>query len=76
MAKSTFCKKDQIIIFFTVRLSEKKAQIGYTYEDSTVTEPDEQMEKENEDDSENSESEEDEVIPDIGAFLQTVNTSF
>uniref|UniRef100_A0A673J6M1 CLK4-associating serine/arginine rich protein-like n=1 Tax=Sinocyclocheilus rhinocerous TaxID=307959 RepID=A0A673J6M1_9TELE len=47
------------------KLAEKKAQIGYTYEDSTVTEPDEQMEKGNEDDSENSESEEDEVIPDI-----------
>uniref|UniRef100_A0A671RV86 CLK4-associating serine/arginine rich protein-like n=1 Tax=Sinocyclocheilus anshuiensis TaxID=1608454 RepID=A0A671RV86_9TELE len=47
------------------KLTEKKAQIGYTYEDSTVTEPDEQMEKGNEDDSENSESEEDEVIPDI-----------
>ncbi len=75
MAKSTFCKKDHIIIFFTVRLAEKKAQIGYTYEDSTVTEPDEQMEKGNEDDSENSESEEDEVIPDIGAFPQTLNTS-
>uniref|UniRef100_A0A9J8B0V0 CLK4-associating serine/arginine rich protein n=1 Tax=Cyprinus carpio carpio TaxID=630221 RepID=A0A9J8B0V0_CYPCA len=47
------------------KLAEKKAQIGYTYEDSTVTEADEQMEKGNEDDSENSESEEDEVIPDI-----------
>uniref|UniRef100_A0A8C1JK38 CLK4-associating serine/arginine rich protein n=1 Tax=Cyprinus carpio TaxID=7962 RepID=A0A8C1JK38_CYPCA len=47
------------------KLAEKKAQIGYTYEDTTVTEPDEQMEKGNEDDSENSESEEDEVIPDI-----------
>lgn len=54
------------LIFFFVRLAEKKAQIGYTYEDSTVTEPDEQTEKGNEDDSENSESEEDEVIPDIG----------
>uniref|UniRef100_A0A673H1T0 CLK4-associating serine/arginine rich protein-like n=1 Tax=Sinocyclocheilus rhinocerous TaxID=307959 RepID=A0A673H1T0_9TELE len=47
------------------KLAEKKAQIGYTYEDTTVTEPDEQMEKGSEDDSENSESEEDEVIPDI-----------
>ena len=40
------------------RLAEKKATIGYTYEDSTVTEP--------EPNSENSESEEDEGIPDIG----------
>ncbi|KAA0714859.1 CLK4-associating serine/arginine rich protein [Triplophysa tibetana] len=47
------------------KLGEKKAQIGYTYEDSTVTEPDANAEKEDEDDSENSESEEDEVIPDI-----------
>jgi len=31
-------------MFFS-RLSEKKAQIGYTYEDSTVTEPDEEAEK-------------------------------
>lgn len=53
-------------MIFSFRLAEKKAQIGYTYEDSTVTEPDEQTEKGNEDDSENSESEEDEVIPDIG----------
>lgn len=53
-------------MFFSVRLSEKKAQIGYTYEDSTVTEPDEETEKGNEEDSENSDSEEDEVIPDIG----------
>ena len=48
------------------RLAEKKATIGYTYEDSTVTEPDGQSEKGEEDDSENSESEEDEGIPDIG----------
>ncbi|TRY98485.1 hypothetical protein DNTS_012365 [Danionella cerebrum] len=47
------------------KLSEKKAQIGYTYDDSTVTEPDEPTKKGNEDDSENSESEEDEIIPDI-----------
>lgn len=47
------------------RLAEKKATIGYTYEDSTVMEPDLQSDKE-EDDSENSESEEDEGIPDIG----------
>lgn len=56
-------------MFLSVRLAEKKAQIGYTYEDSTVTEPDAKAEKETEDDSENSESEEDEVIPDIGSFF-------
>ena len=49
-----------------LRLAEKKAQIGYTYEDSTVTESDAPSEKGDEDNSENSESEEDEVIPDIG----------
>lgn len=47
------------------RLAEKKATIGYTYEDSTVTEPDPESDKD-EDNSENSESEEDEGIPDIG----------
>uniref|UniRef100_A0AAR2KP26 Suppressor of white apricot N-terminal domain-containing protein n=1 Tax=Pygocentrus nattereri TaxID=42514 RepID=A0AAR2KP26_PYGNA len=47
------------------KLAEKKAQIGYTYEDSTVTESDAPSEKGDEDNSENSESEEDEVIPDI-----------
>lgn len=47
------------------RLAEKKASIGYTYEDSTVTEPEPQSDKD-EDNSENSESEEDEGIPDIG----------
>lgn len=47
------------------RLAEKKATIGYTYEDSTVTEPEPQSDKD-EDNSENSESEEDEGIPDIG----------
>ncbi|XP_060779360.1 CLK4-associating serine/arginine rich protein isoform X2 [Neoarius graeffei] len=47
------------------KLSEKKAQIGYTYEDSTVTETDARSDKVDEDNSENSESEEDEVIPDI-----------
>ncbi|KAL6478645.1 hypothetical protein MHYP_G00120780 [Metynnis hypsauchen] len=47
------------------KLAEKKAQIGYTYEDSTVTESDVLSEKGDEDNSENSESEEDEVIPDI-----------
>lgn len=47
------------------KLAEKKATIGYTYEDSTVTEPDPQSDKGEEEDSENSESEEDEGIPDI-----------
>ncbi|KAK3548556.1 hypothetical protein QTP70_014475 [Hemibagrus guttatus] len=47
------------------KLAEKKAQIGYTYEDSTVTETDARSDKGDEDNSENSESEEDEVIPDI-----------
>lgn len=47
------------------RLAEKKATIGYTYEDSTVAEPEPQSDKE-EDNSENSESEDDEGIPDIG----------
>lgn len=51
--------------FSLCRLAEKKATIGYTYEDSTVTEPELQSDKE-EDNSENSESEEDECIPDIG----------
>ncbi|CAL9684028.1 unnamed protein product [Knipowitschia caucasica] len=46
------------------KLAEKKANIGYIYEDSTVTQPEPQPDKE-EDDSENSESEEDEGIPDI-----------
>ncbi|XP_037630575.1 CLK4-associating serine/arginine rich protein isoform X4 [Sebastes umbrosus] len=46
------------------KLAEKKATIGYTYEDSTVTEPDPESDKD-EDNSENSESEEDEGIPDI-----------
>lgn len=51
--------------FPSCRLAEKKATIGYTYEDSTVTEPEPQSDKD-EDNSENSESEEDEGIPDIG----------
>lgn len=46
------------------KLAEKKATIGYTYEDSTVAEPEPQSDKE-EDNSENSESEDDEGIPDI-----------
>lgn len=53
-------------IHLFLRLAEKKAQIGYTYEDSTVTEADTRSDKGDEDNSENSESEEDEVIPDIG----------
>lgn len=55
---------DQYLYVFC-RLAEKKATIGYTYEDSTVTEPDPQSDKD-EENSENSESEEDEGIPDIG----------
>ncbi|CAK6963438.1 CLK4-associating serine/arginine rich protein isoform X2 [Scomber scombrus] len=47
------------------KLAEKKATIGYTYEDSTVAEPEPQSDKDDEDNSENSESEEDEGIPDI-----------
>ncbi|KAG5837214.1 hypothetical protein ANANG_G00236950 [Anguilla anguilla] len=47
------------------KLAEKKASIGYTYEDSTVTEADGQSDKGEDEDSENSESEEDEGIPDI-----------
>lgn len=47
------------------RLAEKRAAIGYTYEDGLVAEPEPQSDKE-EDNSENSESEEDEGIPDIG----------
>lgn len=50
------------------RLAEKKATIGYTYEDSTVAEPEPQSDKE-EDNSENSESEDDEGIPDIGEHV-------
>lgn len=47
------------------KLAEKKATIGYTYEDSTVTEPDPLLSDKGEEDSENSESEGDEGIPDI-----------
>ena len=47
------------------RLAEKKATIGYTYEDSTVEEPEPTSDKE-EENSEEEESEEDEGIPDIG----------
>lgn len=54
------------VFYLPLRLAEKKAQIGYTYEDSTVTETDARSDKGDEENSENSESEEDEVIPDIG----------
>nr|XP_023669412.1 CLK4-associating serine/arginine rich protein isoform X2 [Paramormyrops kingsleyae] len=47
------------------KLSEKKATIGYTYEDSTVTEAGRVSDKGEDEDSENSESDEDEGIPDI-----------
>ncbi|KAM5146962.1 CLK4-associating serine/arginine rich protein isoform 1-T1 [Mantella aurantiaca] len=48
------------------KLSEKKATIGYTYEDSTVAELGESPEKgEDEDSDDESKSDEDEVIPDI-----------
>lgn len=50
---------------FLCRLAEKRAAIGYTYEDGIVPEPEPQSDKD-EDNSENSESEEDEGIPDIG----------
>ncbi|TNN01778.1 hypothetical protein fugu_011160 [Takifugu bimaculatus] len=46
------------------KLAEKRAAIGYTYEDGIVPEPEPQSDKD-EDNSENSESEEDEGIPDI-----------
>lgn len=50
------------------RLAEKKASIGYTYEDSTVAELENSLEKrgEEEDSEEESNTDEDEVIPDIG----------
>lgn len=51
------------------RLAEKKASIGYTYEDSTVAEVEKVVEKPEEEESpaeEESNSDEDEVIPDIG----------
>lgn len=51
-------------LFWWCRLAEKKASIGYTYEDSTVTEPDPESDKDEE--NSESESEEDEGIPDIG----------
>ncbi|XP_030073798.1 CLK4-associating serine/arginine rich protein [Microcaecilia unicolor] len=48
------------------KLAEKKASIGYTYEDSTVTETEKSSDKgEEEDSEEDSNSDEDEVIPDI-----------
>ncbi|PKU26830.1 hypothetical protein llap_22866 [Limosa lapponica baueri] len=50
------------------KLAEKKASIGYTYEDSTVAELENSLEKrgEEEDSEEDSNTDEDEVIPDIG----------
>lgn len=61
------CSFMWFVFYLLLRLAEKKAQIGYTYEDSTVTETDAvDKDKGDEEDSENSESEEDEVIPDIG----------
>ncbi|XP_041335591.1 CLK4-associating serine/arginine rich protein-like, partial [Pyrgilauda ruficollis] len=50
------------------RLAEKKASIGYTYEDSTVEELENSLEKragDEEDSEEDSNTDEDEVIPDI-----------
>ncbi|XP_029475870.1 CLK4-associating serine/arginine rich protein isoform X2 [Rhinatrema bivittatum] len=47
------------------KLAEKKASIGYTYEDSTVAETEKSSDKEEEDSEEDSNSDEDEVIPDI-----------
>ncbi|CAI5780934.1 DRY_EERY domain-containing protein [Podarcis lilfordi] len=49
------------------KLAEKKASIGYTYEDSTVAEIENPSEKrtEEEDSEEDSNTDEDEVIPDI-----------
>ncbi|NWU90455.1 CLASR protein, partial [Upupa epops] len=49
------------------KLAEKKASIGYTYEDSTVAELENSLEKrgEDEDSEEDSNTDEDEVIPDI-----------
>uniref|UniRef100_G3VPH4 CLK4 associating serine/arginine rich protein n=1 Tax=Sarcophilus harrisii TaxID=9305 RepID=G3VPH4_SARHA len=50
------------------KLAEKKASIGYTYEDSTVAEVEKALEKPEEEESpgeEESNSDEDEVIPDI-----------
>lgn len=53
------------LIYYLPRLADKRAAIGYTYEDGIVPEPEPQSDKD-EDNSENSESEEDEGIPDIG----------
>ncbi|KAM9590652.1 CLK4-associating serine/arginine rich protein-like [Morphnus guianensis] len=49
------------------KLAEKKASIGYTYEDSTVAELENSLEKQGdeEDSEEDSNTDEDEVIPDI-----------
>lgn len=54
---------------FVCRLAEKKATIGYTYEDSTVAELGDSPDKlDDEDSDDESKSDEDEVIPDIGLF--------
>ncbi|MGH0117939.1 UNVERIFIED_CONTAM: hypothetical protein FKN15_042714 [Acipenser sinensis] len=47
------------------KLAEKKVSIGYTYEDSTVTEADSPSDKGEEEEEDNSETDEDEEIPDI-----------
>ncbi|MGH0117862.1 UNVERIFIED_CONTAM: hypothetical protein FKN15_003893 [Acipenser sinensis] len=47
------------------KLAEKKVSIGYTYEDSTVTEADSPSDKGEDEDEDNSETDEDEEIPDI-----------
>lgn len=66
-----------MVIIFLIshlcRLAEKRAAIGYTYEDGIVAEPETQSDKD-EDNSENSESEEDEGIPDIGELMCVVLT--
>ena len=56
---------------FAGRLAEKKASIGYTYEDSTVAELENAAENRGdvEDSEEESNTDEDEVIPDIGARI-------
>lgn len=62
-----------LLIYYLCRLAEKRAAIGYTYEDGIVAEPETQSDKD-EDNSENSESEEDEGIPDIGELMCVVWT--
>lgn len=62
-----------LLIYYLCRLAEKRAAIGYTYEDGIVAETETQSDKD-EDNSENSESEEDEGIPDIGELMCVVWT--